>query len=226
MKIFIFLTIFIYKLHHQYLTDILSLSDSVAMSVSRWFGSVYFVRKLFKCLPEKLTKLLKEGNKYLCPTGEYYIETREQLRPGAVLEAAILAQKNVGNNSSNKKQKKRNKKTKNLYEIFVQNIETRNRDRIRGFLTNNDGSRQFIYNNLLPFCIDEFDLKTENIDEYKEILLSLCHKLLADDINIMSERLQVVALILQKKDKDIVDYKALRIARNIQNLYPFFKRGD
>ena len=53
----------------KYLPDILSLSDSVANSVSQYFGTVYFVRKLFQTLPDKLNLVLEEGKKYLCPSG-------------------------------------------------------------------------------------------------------------------------------------------------------------
>ena len=113
-----------------------------------------------------------------------------------------------------------------MYQVFVQNIETRTPEKIRGFLCNNDGPRQFIYGNLKQFCIRTFGLQVENPNDYEDILIGLCHRLLEEDASDVSKRFETVKLILQKKGKHVEDYNAFRIARLVQNLYPYFKRSD
>ena len=46
-----------YKCHKwKYLPDILAMNEDVANAVSRYFGSVHFVRKLLTSIPDKLTR--------------------------------------------------------------------------------------------------------------------------------------------------------------------------
>ena len=208
----------------KYLFDILSLSDEVAASVSRWFGSVYFVRKLFKQIPEKLSLLLNEGDKYLSPGGEFYAATREKLRPEAV-DAALATLQHSKNVKQMKPKKAKKKKGKDLYKIFVEIIEPKKPSKIRPFLANNDGPRQFVYKNLVVFCTNAFGLVADKVEEFEEVLLGLCHKVVSEERDTIVPLLKTVERILQKQhDGDGRDHKALRIARDIQKLYPYFQR--
>ena len=93
-------------------------------------------------------------------------------------------------------------------------------------LANNDGPRQFIYKNLVPFCIDAFGLVADKAEEFEEVLIGLCHKVVSEERDAIVPLLKTVESILQKQhDGDGRDQKALRVARDIQKLYPYFKRG-
>ena len=97
--------------------------------------------------------------------------------------------------------------------------------KIRPFLANNDGPRQFVYKNLVAFCTNAFGLVADKLEEFEEVLLGLCHKLVSEERDAIVPLLKTVERILQKQhDGDGRDQKALRIARDIQRLYPYFER--
>ena len=66
-----------YRCHkwEKYLPDILAMDEDVAIAVSKHFGSVHFVRKLFTSIPEKLQVLVNYLSKFTRPEDNLYQDT-------------------------------------------------------------------------------------------------------------------------------------------------------
>ena len=192
-----------YKCHkwEKYLPDILAMPEDVAIAVSKHFGSVHFVRKLFTSIPDKLEALVSFLAKFIEPIEEFY---------------QILMQKL-------KKKKSKKKKKKDLTGVFKSKIE--GTPKARGFLIGN--LEDHIVRTAFLAVIQILGLRPEVQDQYEDIVRSLIKLFFLEEPSDAITLIGIVSALLRKEavegDPRML-MKPTKIGKLIQKLYPFFNR--
>jgi hypothetical protein len=197
-----------YKCHkwEKYLPDILAMDEDVANAVSKHFGSVHFVRKLFTSIPDKLEALVDFLTKFTLPEDEFYQNT------------ILMLKEEVP--STGKKKKKKNK---DLTGVFKSKIE--GTPKARGFLIGN--LEDHIVSTAFHTVIQILGLRPEVQDQYKDIVRSLIKLFFLEEPSDAITLIGIVSALLRKEavegDPRML-MKSTKIGKMIQKLYPFFNR--